>query len=269
VKRFLLYSQEGEDWILYSALKHVDKGFYIDVGANDPWDISVTKFFYERGWSGINIEPLVEEYDLLCEDRPRDINLNMGAGNIDGEMKFYVMGTGTTCDVDTVNDPEWTTYKERESLITRTIPVKRLSNIINELVKEKNQEIHFCKIDVEGFERNVLEGIDFNRHRPWIMVLESAFPGSNRRLCHDKWEDVLATNGYELAFVAGINRYYVDLKASSQYETLKANFNSIDLENPDAQLFRVTKYEAQPCPEESSFKKFLRKLLMAIWRKIP
>lgn len=39
------YAQELEDLILYSVLRDVEHGFYIDVGANDPTDISVTKFF--------------------------------------------------------------------------------------------------------------------------------------------------------------------------------------------------------------------------------
>ena len=47
--RFESYAQFLEDLVLHCALKDVDKGFYIDVGANDPTDLSVTKFFYDRG----------------------------------------------------------------------------------------------------------------------------------------------------------------------------------------------------------------------------
>ena len=51
------YSQNFEDVMLWRALKDVENGFYIDVGANHPAIDSVTKLFYENGWSGINIEP--------------------------------------------------------------------------------------------------------------------------------------------------------------------------------------------------------------------
>ena len=71
--RFESYAQFLEDMVLYCALKDVDKGFYIDVGANDPTNLSVTKFFYDRGWHGINIEPLPDKCALLAEMRPRDI----------------------------------------------------------------------------------------------------------------------------------------------------------------------------------------------------
>ena len=54
-KKGVSYAQEYEDIILFRYLHTVAKGFYIDVGCNDPEEISVTRFFYDRGWNGINI----------------------------------------------------------------------------------------------------------------------------------------------------------------------------------------------------------------------
>ena len=75
--------------ILYCALKDVDKGFYVDVGANDPTVDSVTKFFYDRGWHGINIEPLPDKCALLAEKRPRDINLCIGLSSERGKLDMF------------------------------------------------------------------------------------------------------------------------------------------------------------------------------------
>ncbi len=53
------YSQLGEDLIvryLFDDLK-IDKPTYIDIGANDPYILSNTAFFYKSGCKGINIEP--------------------------------------------------------------------------------------------------------------------------------------------------------------------------------------------------------------------
>ena len=72
---FRSYSQYYEDIILFFIFYNVENGFYIDVGANDPNIISVTKAFYLRGWNGINIEPLPHKYKLLLNERKRDINL--------------------------------------------------------------------------------------------------------------------------------------------------------------------------------------------------
>ena len=53
------YAQNREDLYLYALLGD-GPGFYVDVGANHPTFHSVTKFFYDRGWNGINIEPNTE-----------------------------------------------------------------------------------------------------------------------------------------------------------------------------------------------------------------
>ena len=55
---FVSYAQNFEDVLLWRALGHIKNGVYIDVGANSHVEQSVTKVFYDAGWSGINIEPL-------------------------------------------------------------------------------------------------------------------------------------------------------------------------------------------------------------------
>ena len=59
------------------------------------------------------------------------------------------------------------------------------------------------KIDVEGFERNVLQGMDFQRWRPWIILIEAAFDKT------PEWEELILQAGYQPALCDGINRYYV------------------------------------------------------------
>ena len=77
---FVSYAQNFEDVLLWRALGHVKNGFYIDVGANDPELHSVTKAFYERGWYGINVEPLAQYQPAFLQQRARDINLCVAAG---------------------------------------------------------------------------------------------------------------------------------------------------------------------------------------------
>ncbi|MBR3622824.1 MAG: FkbM family methyltransferase [Selenomonadaceae bacterium] len=98
------YAQELEDLILFSALRNVEKGFYIDVGANDPTNISVTRFFYNRGWNGINIEPQPAIVKILEEERPRDINLCCGIGKERGKLKLYGNGTGASFSEEVKNN---------------------------------------------------------------------------------------------------------------------------------------------------------------------
>ena len=72
--------------IFYSVLYDVEKGFYIDIGANDPIVDSMTKEFYKIGWHGINIEPVPYLYKLYKKLKPRDINLGIAIGDKDGNV---------------------------------------------------------------------------------------------------------------------------------------------------------------------------------------
>jgi hypothetical protein len=72
------YTPSYEDVFLWRALAsrvHHNDGFWIDAGAFDPVDASVTKAFSDHNWRGVNIEPLKRHFDRLVEQRPRDINL--------------------------------------------------------------------------------------------------------------------------------------------------------------------------------------------------
>lgn len=194
--RYVSFAQEFEDIILYSALgKHVKRGIYVDVGANDPCIISVTKFFYDRGWRGMNIEPLDDMYQLLCLERPEDENINAGVSDENGEMELGIMGTGST-----FNETDASVRKCRK-------PVRKLAALW-EQSRFCGKDVHFCKIDVEGFEKQVLKGIDFSKFRPWIFVIESTVPGTDIP-CYAEWEDILTDNGYLCALRHGANSYYI------------------------------------------------------------
>jgi hypothetical protein len=56
----------------------------VDVGANDPVCHSITKAFYERGWRGINIEPVHAWFGKIEADRSEDVNLQIAITDTDG-----------------------------------------------------------------------------------------------------------------------------------------------------------------------------------------
>src|ERR1700730_7087413 len=92
---FISYGQNCEDVILRRALREVERGFYVDVGAADPKEDSVTCAFYERGWSGINIEPVDEDFDNMTKARPSETNLKVPGGREAGLRTFRAFaGTG-------------------------------------------------------------------------------------------------------------------------------------------------------------------------------
>ena len=184
-----------EDLILFSVFYDIENGFYIDIGANDPNVISVTKNLYIRGWYGINIEPLPNKYQALVKFRERDINLQMGAGKMKEIGTLYILGSGST-------------LQKKKNTKSLSINIDTMSNICRKYVP-KNEIIHFCKIDVEGGERDVLLGYDFESYRPKVFCIESTLPGTQIP-CHNLWEDILLRNDYSFAYQYRINRYYID-----------------------------------------------------------
>lgn len=196
-EKIVSYSQDYEDIILYHVLKDIEKIFWIDVGANDPVYISVTKFFSVRGGYGINIEPQRNFYERLVKDRPNDINLQLGISDRAGELTLYGDGSVATFDKKTTVADKTRSY----SVKTRT-----LKSICDTYVSEKT--IHFLKIDVEGWELQVLNGMDFVTYRPWIVCIEAFEPWTEIEN-YLKWEHVLIENRYHYVKTIGFNRWYV------------------------------------------------------------
>jgi hypothetical protein len=82
------YAGNHKDVLLTQAFPELTNGFYVDVRANDPvWD-SATKHFYDRGWRGINIEPVQSLRDRLKSHPKNDINLNAGSSNRETRLEL-------------------------------------------------------------------------------------------------------------------------------------------------------------------------------------
>ncbi len=200
---FRSYAQNAEDVVLWRALKDVVEGCYVDVGAAHPVIDSVTKAFYERGWSGIDVEPTDAYAADLRADRDRDIVVQACAGDAPGTATLHmVLGTG----LSTVTDDVERVDAKRYDVVDVEVPVVTLDDLLVEHGCD-GRDIHFLKVDVEGFEEQVLRGTDLSRWRPWIVVVEATLPNSTQQV-HDRWEHLLVDAGYRFCLFDGLNRFY-------------------------------------------------------------
>lgn len=88
------YSQNNEESFITEYFK--DKtGKFIDIGAYHVFKFSNTRALYERGWSGVLVEPAPANYKAIADhykDDPRIEVLNVAIGETSGEIDFYETG---------------------------------------------------------------------------------------------------------------------------------------------------------------------------------
>jgi FkbM family methyltransferase len=215
--RVVSYAQNNEDAMLNRVFGSQQVGFYVDIGADHPVDGSVTKLFYDRGWSGINVEPN-SIFDMLAAERPRDVNLRMAVLDRQGVVSFRenTPHRGMSHIVD-------------EDDVGCTVPCDTLEAIIAK--HAIGRPIDFIKIDAEGSEPAIVLSTDWRRLRPRVLIIEATKPVLLTKatkpwrsvLVNETWEPNLLADGYVRAYFDGINCFYV---RDEEWQTLEYHFRS-------------------------------------------
>ncbi|HTW83707.1 MAG TPA: FkbM family methyltransferase [Candidatus Sulfotelmatobacter sp.] len=186
------------------------RGFYIDVGAWDPVQDSVTKYFYDRGWHGINVEPNPALYARLCAARPRDVNLEVALSDAPGELELHVIGTtglSTFAPEFAGSSTAWAVENRGvDGAHAVRVTVTTLSAICREHVPAGTQ-IDFLKVDVEGWEERALRGGDWSAYRPTVLCIEAVEPLSDRPNWAS-WDAFVRAQDYDFLDFDGLNRWY-------------------------------------------------------------
>jgi FkbM family methyltransferase len=195
------YAQNFEDVMLERVFRGRERGFYVDVGAWHPVIDSVTAHFYASGWSGINVEPEPVAFSLVAEARPRDVNLAVALGGADEERPLYI-ASGCSSFVR-----EYAEQWLGPNSDVKQVPVRvtTLGEVCREYAREP---IDFLKIDVEGWEREVIAGGDWERFRPRVVLVEATVPNTTVP-AHESFEPLLVDAGYLGVYFDGLNRFYV------------------------------------------------------------
>jgi FkbM family methyltransferase len=211
------YTRNFEDVMLARALQSVPCGFYVDVGASHPVSDSNTYALYSKGWRGIAIEPQSIFNSQWQSFRPEDVLVIAAVAAASGQATLHKpiqYGQAATIHLDFAQD-----YAQRCLAMTQSVvPMHTLTEILAQIRPEG--DIHLLSIDVEGAESDVLRGLDLQRFRPWLIVLESVLPGLPTPN-HEAWEPILLAAGYEFAYFDAVNRFYV----AKEHAELKTHFD--------------------------------------------
>jgi FkbM family methyltransferase len=173
----------------------------------------VTKAFYDRGWSGINVEP-GPRFEALAAARPRDRNLNCAIGPA-GTLTLHEIASGLSTVDPSIAESHRRSGHEVETRVVQVLP-------LNEVLRRFEVEvIHFLKVDVEGAEEQVLRTLDLALWRPWLVVVEATAPLTDTPT-HAAWEPLLVSAAYQHVWFDGLNRWYV---AGEHHARLACHFD--------------------------------------------
>jgi FkbM family methyltransferase len=199
------YAQNFEDVIIRRALQDIASGFYIDIGAFDGTADSVTRWFYDQGWHGVNVEPNPDFHENLKRDRPRDENLWCAISSRSGRAEFDIIGnTG----LSTLLDGQAAVAKEAGYGVSRRleVPVQTLDELLESYARDRT--VDFLKIDAEGSEGDILNAAHFAAARPRLVLVE-AVKSFSVEPSWETWEPNLLAQGFRFVWFDGINRFYL------------------------------------------------------------
>ena len=172
-------SQYNEEEIILRYLKHIKKGVYVDIGAADPIKNSNTYFLYEKGWSGLLIEPCPTFLCDLIEKRPKDKLLPIAVMDHDGTIPM----DGWCVHGSWLFDRHKEEGKEQQNYQVQCL---KIPTIIEKYPQYKKPD--FLSVDVETNEDNVLKAVDFNVFKPTLICMEYIVRGIDQR---HRWEKML------------------------------------------------------------------------------
>ena len=182
LKQKIFYSNWGIDMMADEFFKKKEKGVYIDIGCHQPILNNNTYRLYKRGWTGINVDLDYNTIDMFNFFRKKDLNIQAGVSNTVEEKKLYFFHNRSA--INTLSESAGLKAKE-----VRTIQTTTLNKII-ENSRFKDMEIDYISIDVEGHELSVLEGLNFKKYRPKLVILELIDP-SIKEFHEQKLQNVL------------------------------------------------------------------------------
>lgn len=168
------YSQGGEDMILKNIFRKKiykpEPGFYVDIGAYHPSNMSNTYSLYVCGWRGINIDARPGCMKAFNKIRPGDINLEIGVGSKEEILTYYFIDEESSMNSFSKDFLVKAGVYEK---VKKEIPVQvySLSSVLEKYKSEFNK-IDLLSIDAEGLDMDIIKSNDWEKYRPSVIIIE-------------------------------------------------------------------------------------------------
>lgn len=138
-------------------LHHYDIDLVLDVGANDG---EFGRGLKDNGYLNkiVSFEPLADVFERLkiyANEYPLWDVFNFALGNTDGETSINVAGNSFSSSLLDMGERHLQSAPHSQYVGTQKIKIKKLDSIFSDYCKYTSI---YLKLDVQGFERHVLEG---------------------------------------------------------------------------------------------------------------
>ena len=192
--RYSRFALNGLDHLLRDRIA-LRGGFFIEAGANDGLNQSNSYFFEKfRGWRGLLIEPLPVLAARCRINRPRALVANVALVG-DASVKsvriasLNLMSKVTTLFISDSAQREYEalarSVQNLEPMEHVEAPARTLSSVLDEL---GICSIDLFSLDVEGYETEVLRGLDLSRHAPVYLLVETKVPDAILAMLGERYE---------------------------------------------------------------------------------
>ena len=203
-----------EPELVWEYIKDFSPGYFVEVGANDPFSLSQTWHLEQKGWKGVLVEPLPERADALSKNRPNSQVFQVACGspgNV-GEINFYIGEADQLSSLEKyVDDPNVNYVK------TIKVKVMTLDSILDEA---KINRVDFVSIDTEGTELEVLKGFSLNKWKPKLLLIEDKVHSLKKHF-------YLKKQNYKLVRRTGLNNWYISADAKPPKIDISEKFGLI------------------------------------------
>ncbi len=189
------FSQMGQDELIFSEFfKFIDsKAFprlFIDIGCNHPM-IHSNSYFFEvnHGYKVLAVDALQEAHELWRTHRPNAEFVECAVGANNGELSFEVV-EGDDIDSMFSSVSGASQKKILTAVTTRTVKVRRIEDI---LAERGIQRVGILSMDIEGYELQALQGIDFSQFVSYVVIVEN---NGHLGLGGNQLRDLMISHGY-------------------------------------------------------------------------